>query len=265
MRTIVFQGGIGNQLFQYLFLKYAERTWNGAYRWMYDGHSHNGMIIQRYFEVALPRHASIEIGKIYQLNNRILRKIGWKLLIGNDTTINLKYKPFLSGYWQDKKYFQVGLLSFKKLNLSEKNQKLLDDIQSEGTVALHVRRGDYLLPQFAPMYAGVCTLDYYQQAIEICNDRIKSPHYYVFSDDIEWVRQNLPLKGAVYVDWNHGEDSIYDMYLMSHAQVNVIANSSFSYWAARLNTRNQLVIYPVKWYNPPFKAPDIFLDNWIGI
>ena len=265
MRTIVFQGGLGNQLFQYLFLKYAERTWNGSCQWMYDGHSHNGMIIQNYFDISLPRHASPRTEKIYQLNKRILRRLGWNLFIGNDTNNNLKYKPFLSGYWQDKKYFHDDLLSFQELNLSEKNQKLLNEIQFEGSIALHVRRGDYLLPKFASIYGEVCTLEYYQRAIDICNSKIKNPCYYVFSDDMEWVKQNLTQIKAVFVDWNYGEDSIFDLYLMSHAHVNIIANSSFSYWAAKLNRRNNLVIYPSKWYNPPYKTPDIFPDDWIGI
>ena len=267
MKIVVFQGGLGNQLFQYQFLKYAERTWTGQYRWMYEGHSHNGMEIERYFDIKLPQHASPAMERIYLLNKRIFRKTGWKWWIGNDAETDrlLSHKPFLSGYWQDKRFYQDGWLAFKPLKLNKHNQELQDAIQNSCSVALHVRRGDYLLPQYAPRYAGVCTEDYYERAIETCRERLSDIRYFVFSDDVAWVRQHLPLQDATYVDWNHGDDSVFDMYLMSHAQANIIANSSFSYWAARLNRRTNLVIYPARWYNHPFCAPDIFPNNWIGL
>ena len=94
---------------------------------------------------------------------------------------------------------------------------------------------------------------------------MESPKFYVFSDDIAWVKNNLKLKNEVFVDWNIGKDSIYDMYLMSQAKANVIANSTFSYWGAYLNEKTRIVVYPKKWFASKFIAPNIFPDDWFGI
>lgn len=74
---------------------------------------------------------------------------------------------------------------------------------------------------------------------------------------------NLP--NAIYVNANVGNSSFIDMYLMANCKVNVIANSTFSYWAARLNQDNILTIYPKKWYNSKYAVPDIFPSEWVGV
>ena len=89
---------------------------------------------------------------------------------------------------------------------------------------------------------------------------------FVFSDDIPWCKSNLNIHDAVFVDWNTGEDSYIDMYLMKHTKANIIANSTFSYWGAYFNANHPLVIYPKKWkYSESEEALDIFPDNWIGM
>ena len=93
-------------------------------------------------------------------------------------------------------------------------------------------------------------------AIRIITEKVNDAVFYVFSDDISWVQTHLDIPNAVYVNWNTGESSIYDMYLMSSCKYNIIANSTFSYWAARLNKKTNMVIYPSKWYNT--FTPDIF-------
>lgn len=75
-------------------------------------------------------------------------------------------------------------------------------------------------------------LPYYKNAIAEMENRITGPSYYVFSDDISWVKENIPLKKAVYVTWNKGEDSWQDMMLMSHCRHHIICNSTFSWWGA---------------------------------
>lgn len=264
-KIFVFKGGLGNQLFQYLFMVYSQKAFGIKYVWMYDGMSHNGMELEKYFQVSLPDAAPAFSQKLHDYCVKIRRNTGWKTFLADDESRDIRKKIIISGYWQDKRYYKPGILCFKDLLLSEQNAALLQQIQNPNSVAIHVRRGDYLLPQYAPRYAGICSEDYYKKAIDICQEKIAEPLFFVFSDDVEWVIDNLRIENAVYVDWNRGDDSIYDMYLMSHAYTNIIANSSFSYWAARLNQNKNLVIYPTQWYNAPFVAPDIFPKDWIGI
>lgn len=87
------------------------------------------------------------------------------------------------------------------------------------------------------IFGNICTQKYYHDAIRIITEKVNDAVFYVFSDDISWVQTHLDIPNAVYVNWNTGESSIYDMYLMSSCKYNIIANSTFSYWAARLNKK----------------------------
>lgn len=129
-------------------------------------------------------------------------------------------------------------------------------------------RSHFVLPiimtkQNLVIFGNICTQKYYHDAIRIITEKVNDAVFYVFSDDISWVQTHLDIPNAVYVNWNTGESSIYDMYLMSSCKYNIIANSTFSYWAARLNKKTNMVIYPSKWYNT--FTPDIFPESWCGI
>lgn len=118
------------------------------------------------------------------------------------------------------------------------------------SVSLHVRRGDYVRNSRTNATHGVCSIEYYQSAIEYILERVKHPILYVFSDDIEWVKQNLRTHlPTEYIDHNQGAASHFDMRLMSLCRHHVIANSSFSWWGAWLNPDpNKIVIAPRKWF-----------------
>lgn len=97
-------------------------------------------------------------------------------------------------------------------------------------------------------------------------ERYPDARLFAFSDDIPWMREHLVTlpKNTVFVDWNKGRDSYLDMYLMSNCKAGIIANSTFSYWGARLG-EEKYVIYPSKWINSSFGAFDIFEESWQGI
>ena len=95
---------------------------------------------------------------------------------------------------------------------------------------MHVRRGDYVSNYKTSQIMDVCSLDYYRQAIDYIAKHIKNPVFYIFSDDIAWVQQNLFLYfPCTYIDHNRGNESYIDMQLMSLCKHHVIANSSFSF------------------------------------
>jgi len=268
MRFVVFQGGLGNQIFQYLFLMYLKNTL---------GCSHVFPLLDKN---NLKTHNGWELDKWFDTGN--LKLLRCQFLIYNFVRLlrKLKFFPFITeekfssswgiyaGYWQNKKYFNdnVNNLNFSKIELSKKNEELLARISDTNSVSIHIRRGDYLMEKYAPIYCNVCTIDYYNEAIAYIENKLGKPAYYVFSDDMSWVKENFRIRNATYIDWNTGADSFYDMYLMSFCQHHIIANSSFSFWGARLS-KNQdgINIYPSKWYNSVYKAPDIFPENWIGL
>ena len=92
---------------------------------------------------------------------------------------------------------------------------------------------------------------------------IDNPHYIFFSDDPDYVKSYYSFANMTVVDWNKGEKSIFDMYLMSQCKFMILANSTFSYWAARFNKKAEIICCPNKWTND--NEPDIILDNWIKI
>ena len=147
--------------------------------------------------------------------------------------------------------------------LKKKITNYMEDIHKNNTkytVSLHIRRGDYLKLQHLHR---VLTLEYYKKAIKY----FTSEHTFViFSDDIEWCKSNI---GSYfkYVEYIQDEDYV-ELFLMSKCQHNIIANSSFSWWGAYLNTyKKKITIAPKKWFGPKgFKnVDDLFLKNWILI
>lgn len=263
MKYVVFQGGLGNQIFQYAYYKYMQKKIPALSYLFACGNSHNGFELSKWFDTEM-RNPSLIIKLIFKVIY-LLKIKGICDFIIPEEEYPKKDGLFVSGYWQDKKYYQKGFVKFKKLILSDKNESLVRDLDNSPSVAIHVRRGDYIRPPYDKIYGGICTIDYYQQAINIVCKSLDNPKFYVFSDDIEWVKNNLKLYDAVFVDWNTGKSSIYDMYLMAHAKANIIANSTFSYWGAFLNEKSQIVVYPKKWFASKYVAPKIFPEDWIGI
>ena len=127
---------------------------------------------------------------------------------------------------------------------------------------LHVRRGDYLaLQNFHPVQSD----EYYKKALELT----KPENLLVFSDDIDWVKSNLLLdEASVFINHNKGNESYNDMRLMSLCKHHVIANSSFSWWGAYLNSHTKkIVLYPSVWFGEIVKhdTKDLCPPDWIKI
>lgn len=163
---------------------------------------------------------------------------------------------YLSGYWQSEKYFKdiQGQIrqDFTFVKLDPHTLETAGTINNyDNSVAIHIRRGDYINKPIINKGHGVCSLEYYKDAVAYINNKVTPDHYYLFSDDPDWVQQNLnffPGKMTV-VNWNKGDDSWKDMYLMSQCGHNIIANSSFSWWGAWLNNRkDKIVIAPKQWF-----------------
>lgn len=263
MKVFVFQGGLGNQIFEYAFYKAQLENYPQLKYLFPKAKCHNGFELDKWFDVTLHKASAFE--EVLYIIAQKLKEKGILTLIADKDINPIADNYFVTGYFQTKKYLNKEFIRFKDLTLSEENKRYLNLITHTQSISIHVRRGDYLTPPYDKIYSGICTHDYYIKAINIVKKKIKDPVFFVFSDDIEWVKKNLHLENANYIDCNSGIYSPIDMYLMTFAKANIIANSTFSYWGAYLNTNNPLVIYPKKWFQSRFKTPDIFLTNWLGI
>lgn len=158
----------------------------------------------------------------------------------------------LLGYFQTEKYFSdIREELLNDFSFKEQFDKPLDSY-----TALHVRRGDYVNQ---PQYHPVCSLDYYNNAIKITGGPI-----IVMSDDIAWCKENID--ADIYLE---GTSNVYDLYVMSQADNNIIANSSFSWWGAWLNNNHdKVVVSPKNWFGEAYSnynMDDLRPESWIQL
>jgi len=184
-----------------------------------------------------------------------------------------KKKVFLKGGWQSEKYFKLYAKEIRN-NLHLKNalvERVIEKanaLKIENSVAVHVRRGDYLRKKIIYEWHGVMEKDYYAKAFEALDSKTKNLKVYYFTDDADWVLKNLlPLQKGEIVSGNITQTHYEDLYLMSHCRNNIIANSSFSWWGAWLNSYpGKIVMAPKKWFDKGFKdTQDVIPSEWIKI
>lgn len=171
---------------------------------------------------------------------------------------------YLDGYFQTERYFvehrETLLADFTFATPpTGRNAELLAEIASCESVAIHVRRGDYVAKPHVQAHHGVTPLSYYEAAIAHINERVRDPRFFVFSDDAAWTKQHLAVLGpATFVD--HNAAGFEDLRLLSACKHQVIANSSFSWWGAWLNHNPaKHVVAPRQWINkPPAEFADVY-------
>lgn len=292
MIVIKLIGGLGNQMFQYALGR--KLSFQNQEELLLDCSffKEEGTHTPREYELGIFHlQANIateeELSAFQQPSGSLLSRIRNKIrrMNGADKTfievghrfhpevMELKGDLHLTGYWQSEKYFsdirQHLLEDFVFKRPPEgKNKELLDKIQSTNSISLHIRRGDYVTNEAANSFHGLCTLDYYQSAVNHIAHRYDTIHLYVFSDDIPWAEKNLNLGFPMtFVNHNQGKSSWEDMRLMSGCQHNIIANSSFSWWGAWLNDNsNKIVVAPQRWFaTKDNDNPDIIPERWIRL
>jgi glycosyl transferase family 11 len=200
--------------------------------------------------------ASILSLRKHAARRRYIEEVG---ICFNPTILDLYDDVYLCGYWQDERYFadieKVLRREFSFGPLEDSmNRELAQQISSCESVALHVRRSDYVTnPTANARHGGVCGLEYYDAAMKEVAAQTRCPHYFIFSDDILWAQENLPSGCRMtYVGHNGPNKAHEDLCLMSMCHYQIIANSSFSWWGAWLNANpSKLVIAPATWYNGP--------------
>lgn len=165
---------------------------------------------------------------------------------------------FLSGYWQNETYFKdirKVLLEEIQLYAQEKNGEFYhveNKIKNSNAVSIHIRRGDFLDIINRSIFK-ILEMDYYKRAIELIKLRVSNPQFFIFSDDIDWAMSNMGfLNDPVYVNSSTELKDHEELILMSHCKHNIIANSTFSWWAAWLNQNSdKIVIQPKSCFRDP--------------
>ncbi len=182
---------------------------------------------------------------------------------------NYPKNTYLDGFWQSELYFKKYELQLKKEftfknTLPKQLESYLIKIQTTNSVSIHVRRGDYVTLKSANEFHGSCSLQYYKSALEIILNTNSKVDLFVFSDDIDWCRQNFNFKFPLHFI-EHNFEAHWDMFLMSYCKHNIIANSSFSWWGAWLNNNeNKIVVMPKYWFkNIESKLINIKPNNWL--
>jgi hypothetical protein len=183
-----------------------------------------------------------------------------------DSRIFANRNIYLDGYWQNELYFKdIRNLLVKELKpediMKNCDQSYLKRIRCDNAVSIHVRRGDYL--QIKGI--GVLGIDYYKAAIDYIKTYVQKPNFFVFSDDLIWCKNSFDfLENCTFVE-NSGSE-IFDMMLMSECNHNIIANSSFSWWAAWLNdAHDKIVVAPNGWRLDDPGSENIISSDWVRI
>lgn len=279
-------GGLGNQMFQYatgralaLRLEVPFRIDRRAF-----SHYHTHAFGLDCFDIELsdapPRRlpSPPNEGRI----QRLLRKfLPTELTVYSERSFtfdqnvsSLPNNVYLDGYWQTERYFQDFADTIRadftvRHPPSAANQRWLNQIVDTHSVSLHIRRGDYVTNASAAAVHGTCDLNYYERAVKYIHDTTGiAPVLYVFSDDPDWVAQNLNLPYPMHlVRDNNATTNYEDLRLMTACRHHVIANSSFSWWGAWLDGRtNSITVAPDHWFvTGTLDARDLVPQRWIRL
>ena len=259
--------GLGNNMFQYATgLAYALEHNKKLY-------VHGDVSqLENAFDIQLnkPEHEDIPVFKNLEAKQTSFIGDVYAEQDNADGTFKHDRYVYLWGLFQNEAYFKKYrkeiLKAFRFKNaMSDKNKQLAHSIKNSNSVAVHIRRGDYLAPKAAQ---HVLSPHYYKLAADYIAKRVKNPHFYIFSDDMAWVKENIKLPYPhTFVEHNHGDFSYNDMRLMSLCKHNIIANSTFSWWGAWLNENpNKIVISPDIWLkNKTYFIDKIVPKEWIRL
>lgn len=272
MLAVRLMGGLGNQLFQYAFGRQLAHTLGVPLH--LDLRSYGEFVLGqtvRSYELgvypiqatiadatALPHLKTSRPGRMFA---KIQSSLGLQLDVvehmppGYRADLPRKRNALYVGYWQSAEYFTAIANDIRtelqpKNEPNELNREYGIRIAACEAISIHVRRGDYASVAHTQQTHGLAPIDYYRESIRTIRERVPGAVFFVFSDDLAWCRENLPLgDSAVFVEGNGGAMAFEDLRLMSRCRHHIIANSSFSWWGAWLNPNpSKIVISPARWF-----------------
>ena len=285
MVIVRLKGGFGNQLFQYAAARKTAFMHDVPLKldlsFLEADAAHH---TKRYFELH-KLNINAEIATRQEI--QAIKKQRWKNLFhpvwikdkGVDNFLKritrCRDQVYLDGYFQSEKCFKpVSGIIHEEFTFKQplENEYLLNiqyRVESSKSVSLHFRRGDYIMNPKTSKFHGVCSIAYYQKAVEKIAEKISSPSLFIFSDDIPWVKTHFKSKFPMIFVEQSNEELHSDFRLMSLCKHNIIANSSYSWWAAWLNANpEKIVVAPRQWYKNKRRqeqANDRVPDAWMRV
>ena len=283
------QGGLGNQLFQYAIGRRFAIDSQTDLKIDIDSYDNQINVTKREFKLkAFKIEASFatETDKIkvlglpiFQPIKRRLWKMGLDIFHWNyiressygyhSEVLKIKKSAYLDGYWQCPLYFEsirAQLLNelsikkdFEKAGLLEK----IKEVKGKNSVAIHIRRGDYISNPIVTQQFGICSIEYYENAMLFINQQVQNPEFFVFSDDIAWCKENLRTEN-VNIQYLSDFSDFEDLVLISNCKHQIISNSTFGWWGAWLNQNpSKIVIAPKIWYvDPSLDTSQLIPSEW---
>ena len=291
MISIRLNGGLGNQMFQYalsralaisnnteILIDVDEFDTYELRSFELDKYNINASIFSRKYskkKILNPQNILIKILKKINLEMFVPNYYFEKELLFDRKVLDIKDGTYLEGYFQSEKYFlhirEILLNEFTiKEGLSPYAKQVTKSIlNSKNSVSLHIRRGDYILDNHTNSIHGICDLNYYDKSIRYMQGKIQKLTIFVFSDDMEWSKENLKYDNTIFVESDSKRIPHEDIFLMSLCNHNIIANSSFSWWGGWLNKNEEkIVITPKKWFSDKNKqkhSENIVPAAWLKI
>ena len=294
MNIIRMTGGLGNQMFQYaLYLKLKSMGREVKLDDISEYHMENSRPIMLWaFGIDYPKADKQEINALtdgdMDFLSRIRRKVfGRKSLEYHEKDNNFdeqvlrKDPAYLTGYFQSEKYFESVKAQVREAfhftekiwqEISGEQEEIIKgykkQIENTQSVAVHIRRGDYL--QVSEVYGGICTEEYYRKAIALMKEKFPKTVFYIFSNDTDWAAEwahkySTEENPFVVIKGTTEETGYLDLLLMSRCKHYIIANSSFSWWGAWLGcSPDKCVVAPSVWLNGK-ECRDIYIDDMIRV
>lgn len=280
MIVIGLVGGVGNQMFIYALYEALKAKGKEVYFDLSFFNESDNMKhrIDNFINLKLPEIDRETVVRLKDGSRNVFSRVRRRIFgisrakIYQDKEIG--YQPevfdlddiYLQGFWQSERYFndikdEIRSKYIIKDLMNDYQRKIFEEIESNNSVGIHIRRGDYL--ELSGLFGGICTEKYYEEAINKFKD--KNCRFYIFSNDYEYAKAKY--SGDEFTVVRPVEtfpESNMDLLLMSKCKHNIIANSSFSWWAAWLNNNpDKIVIAPDKWLNKPIE--DVQCSDWIRV
>ena len=307
MIIVRIMGGLGNQLFQYALVRSIAENNHSIFKldisWFNDPrHIHRKYRLNK-FDIVERIASAAEIDKITRkskkglakkifiyvqkikpyFRRRVIQCYGYRNFSFDSNILKVSRTVYLDGYWQNEKYFKdianIIRREFSVKTLPDRNNlEILDQIMDKESICIHIRTGqrwskDSVANPDNIEFHGVCSLKYYNTAIEMIRKKVENPHFFIFSDYMEWVceylKSDLPTP-TTFVDCNNGEEGDFkDLRLMMHCKHHIIANSTFSWWGAWLNPNpDKIVIAPKRWFTDEKmnnQTQDLIPETWVRL
>jgi len=279
MIIVKLKGGLGNQLFQYSFGRRLSLLRNDDLK-LDTTHLGTKKDTKRAYTLdsfaicaTMATKPEIQKYKPSLFTNFINMKLLREFYIGWHPELLKAKQNYFEGYFQSYKYTDpIKNVLLQEISLKNKfndyYQNISEQIKNTTSVAIHIRRGDFADNQKIKSIHQTITLEYFQKALGLIESKLQNISYFIFSDDIAWVKKNLKTnQPTIYVSPDKNSDEAQELILMSSCQHQIIANSTFSWWAAYLNQNEQkIVIAPKKWNNKYQKHYQHLLpEEWITL